>query len=247
MTDEFLIFADLDGTLIRSAKNRLETDVVIERKNGEEITCVSQNAAERLPLLKNIVPVTTRSIEQYLRIDIPGFSPEYAICSNGGNLLINDEPDISWREFSERAFSECESEMIRFRQALEKDENVSFEIRLVDGLFLFTKSRRAFDTLKNAGGEGNIMLNCFFVGEKLYAFPKTLEKGTAVKRFIERQNYRGKIICAGDSLPDVSMLNLADIAIFPEDLQGVSAKKTLTALREDFADFVVETLVELSK
>ena len=243
MTEEFIIFTDLDGTLIRSAKNRAEADVVVERKNGEEITCVSPNAAKRFSALKNAVPITTRSIEQYQRIDIPGFSPEYAVCANGGILLVNGEVCEEWLRFSKSAFDECKSEMDKCREMFENDENRSFELRLVDGLFLFTKSRCAAKTIANAGGFKK--LNCFSVGEKVYAFPKALEKGTAAKRFIERQNFRGKIICAGDSLPDISMLNTADIAIFPEDLKGVCAKTALTVPREAFCDFVAEKLAEI--
>lgn len=243
MTENYLIFADLDGTLIRSAKNRSETDVVVERKNDEAITCVSENAAEKLALLKNVVPVTTRSIEQYLRIEIPGFAPKYAVCSNCGNLIINGEVCPEWRRFSETEFEKCREEMENCRKIFENDENRSFEIRLVDGLFLFTKSRRVSETLKNACGFEN--LNCFSVGEKVYAFPKALNKGNAVKRFIERENFHGKVICAGDSLPDIPMLNIADTAIFPDDLCGVGAKEKLCAPRENFCDFAAETLAKL--
>lgn len=239
--NNFLIFADLDGTLIRSAKNRSDSDIIVEYKNNEPITCVSENAD--FSLLQNVVPVTTRSIEQYSRIHIPYFSPEYAVCSNGGNLLFKGEVCREWLEYSQSEFEKCREEMEACKTVFENDENRSFEIRLVDGLFLFTKSTRVSTTLENAGGFGS--LNCFSVGEKVYAFPKALNKGTAVKRFIERENFHGTIICAGDSLPDIPMLDIADIAIFPDDLGSVKAKEKLTAPREGFCDFVVETLSEL--
>lgn len=238
MTENYLIFTDLDGTIIRSAKNRSETDVVVEWKNGEAITCVSEFALGKFAGLKNVVPVTTRSIEQYLRIEIPNFKPKYAICSNGGNLLIDGEICGEWHKFSENEFEKCRSEMENCRKIFENDINRSFEIRLVDGLFLFTKSRCVSETLKNANGFEN--LNCFSVGEKVYAFPKVLNKGDAVKRFIERENFHGKIICAGDSLPDIPMLNIADTAIFPTELSGVTAKEKLCAPRENFCDFTAE-------
>lgn len=239
--NNFLIFADLDGTLIHSAKNRSETDIVVEYKNNEPITCVSEKA--NFAPLENVVPVTTRSIEQYSRIHIPYFSPEYAVCSNGGNLLFKGEVCQDWLIVSQSEFEKCREEMEACKTVFENDENRSFEIRLVDGLFLFTKSTRVSTTLENAGGFGS--LNCFSVGEKVYAFPKALNKGTAVKRFIERENFHGTIICAGDSLPDIPMLDIADIAIFPDDLGSVKAKEKLTAPREGFCDFVVETLSEL--
>lgn len=240
MTDEFIIFTDLDGTLIRSAKNRAETDIVVEWKNGEEITCVSGKSAKLFSVLKNTIPVTTRSIEQYKRIAIANFAPEFAICGNGGNLLINGEICAEWRKFSDNEFEKCSDEMEKCRAIFERDENRSFEIRLVDGLFLFTKSDNVAKTLERTSGFEK--LSCFSVGAKVYAFPKALDKGLAAQRFLQSRNFRGKIICAGDSIPDIPLLNIADIAIFPEDLQGVTAKTTLTAPRGTFTDFVVETL-----
>lgn len=240
MTEDFIIFTDLDGTIIRSAKNRAKTDIVVERKNGEEITCVSAKAASKLAVLKNTVPVTTRSIEQYRRIEIPGFAPEFAICGNGGNLLKNGEICEEWRQFSDGEFKKCADEMEKCRAIFELDENRSFEIRLVDGLFLFTKSENVMKTLERTRGFGK--LTCFSVGAKVYAFPRALDKGAAAERFLQRRNFSGKIICAGDSIPDIPLLNIADIAVFPEDLQGVTAKTTLTAPRGTFTDFVAETL-----
>ena len=35
------------------------------------------------------VPVTTRVVEQYRRVELPGAPPQYAIAANGGVLLID--------------------------------------------------------------------------------------------------------------------------------------------------------------
>lgn len=235
-----LFFSDLDGTLIFSARDRRSDDVVVERKNGEEITCVTARQAELLPLLSDvIIPLTSRSVEQYRRIVIQGFSPRYALCSNGGVLLIDGVVDEDWLGCSRRMAEQAADEFERFRRLLENDENRSFEIRMVDGLFLFTKSERPERTLELLGnGE---LCDCFATGSKVYVVPRALGKGEAVRRFAERfGGEETSITCAGDALMDVSMLNRAHRAVFtrniPEEL--VSAREKIVRPREGFSEFL---------
>lgn len=214
----YVMFSDLDGTLIFSAKHKQDGDIIVERKGGEEISCVTERQAELLPRLKNIIPVTTRSVEQYRRIAFPeGFAPEYALCDNGCTLLINGEKDGAWLESSAAVFNECTDEIERLRGVLEHDPDRRFEVRLVDGFFLFTKSASPALTLARLGaGE---KCRCYATGEKVYVVPKALDKGEGVRRLAEMLKLERKKICvAGDSLMDVSMLNLAGIAVFTENI-----------------------------
>lgn len=103
---EPLIFSDLDGTLIFSASRKQPGDIVCEYKDNREISCITKRQAELLPGLA-IIPVTTRSIEQYRRIRFPeGFSPEYALTDNGGTLLVNGVPDPEWARRTMRLVQE---------------------------------------------------------------------------------------------------------------------------------------------
>lgn len=241
MANKFVLFSDLDGTLIFSAKRKQVGDIVIERKNGAEISCVTARQAELFPHLRNVIPVTTRSIEQYRRIEFArfGFEPKYALCDNGGMLLVDCEIDKEWSEWSSEIFVECEYELSCFRELLESDSRRSFEVRLVDGLFLFTKSKEPPETLKYLGnGE---LCECFFTGEKVYVVPKKLSKGAAVKRLAERLEL-SKFAAAGDSLMDLSMLNAADTAIFTDNIseEKVTARNKISHPRESFSEFVTE-------
>lgn len=241
------LFSDLDGTLIFSARRKQVGDIVIERKDGAEISCVTARQAELFPRLRNVIPVTTRSVEQYKRIDLAkfGFAPEYALCCNGGTLLVNGEPDAEWSRWSREIVRECADELSRFRGLLERDPRRSFEVRLVDGLFLFTKSSEPSETLK-ALGEGELC-ESFFTGEKVYVIPKNLNKGEAVKRLAKRLGLR-EFAAAGDSFMDVSMLNLADVALFTEDIaEVVTAREKCQRPREGFPEFVSEFAEKLLK
>ena len=236
------LFSDLDGTLIFSATRKQVGDIVIERKDGREISCITARQAELFPKLGSVIPVTTRSVEQYRRIEFArfGFKPRYALCANGGILLVDGKPDAEWEDNSRRVFRECEAELSRLGKLLENDPRCSnFEVRLVDGLFLFTKSTEPSETLKHLG-KGNLC-ESFFTGEKVYVVPKKLNKGAAVKRLVERLGL-SRFAAAGDSLMDLPMLNVADIAVFTENIpeSEVTAREKICRPREVFSEFVTE-------
>ena len=237
-----LIFTDLDGTLIFSALKKQPGDVVCEYKDGAEISCITARQAELLPKLTGVIPVTTRSVEQYRRIKFPvGFSPEYVLSDNGGTLLINGVPDREWAENSLRIVKSCAGELERCRRAMENDPSRCFEIRMVDGMFLFTKSSSpasSLELLRSAAGE---QVKCFAIGAKLYAVPAEMNKGAAAERLRNRIAPDSAIICAGDSAMDVPMLSFADTAVFPEDItEPVYVQNRAAFPRERFPEQVTE-------
>lgn len=243
-----ILFADLDGTIIRSARTKRAGDIVIEYKDKAEISCISPKSAGLLPKI-NLIPVTSRSIEQYKRITLPyGFSPKYAVTDNGGNLLIDGEPLRSHSEWAEKITHRCAKELARCRELLESDPDRCFEIRMVDGLFLFTKSGSPERTEERLGA----LRDCEFfrTGAKVYVIPKRLNKGDGALRLLKRfrdKSFSGRVICAGDSIMDIPLLNIADIAIFPEDLaqNDIKCAVKLTSRREELCEFVVKTAAEI--
>lgn len=240
-----ILFTDLDGTLIFSAKRKTDGDIVVERKNGEEISCISSFQREKLAKLENVVPVTTRSIEQYKRIQFPdGFSPKYAITDNGGTLLINGVPDPEWAKWANACAKECEAELSLAREILEREPDRCFEVRTVDGLFLFTKSRNPEKTV-SLFGKGELC-EAFFTGEKVYVIPKKINKGSAAKRLLSAlsENEKiGTVYCAGDSRMDIPLLNIGDAAICPQEIAELlcGEKRVLSPANGRFTDFVTET------
>lgn len=238
-------FADLDGTVIRSARTKRAGDITVEYKDGAAISCISEKSAALLPKI-NFIPVTSRSAEQYRRIKFPfGFSPKYAITDNGGNLLVDGEVQPDRAKMSAEITRSCAEELKRCEKLLESDPDRSFEIRTVDGLFLFTKSRRPEKTEERLGG----LSDCDFyrTGEKVYVIPKGINKGESAVRLLGRLGDNDKIICAGDSEMDIPLLNIADIAVFPDSLSanGISCPDKRMGSRESFCEFAVKTAAEI--
>lgn len=229
-----VFYSDLDNTLIYSYKREIgEEKRCVEVYHGREISFMSECS---YGLLQEVcqkalfVPVTTRSVEQYERIDLGIGVPEYALVCNGGILLVNGQRDRGWYEESRKMVSGCQTELHRAASLLKEDGNVNFEIRNVEQLFLFTKSAWPEQTVAYLQqGLAHTQVDVFSNGAKVYVVPKMLTKGTAVRRFRDwrgcsspflRQQQKEAIhtIAAGDSEFDVPMLQQADVALAPWEL-----------------------------
>ena len=165
-------------------------------------------------------PLTTRSSEQYERIKLfKDTVPELALSANGGILYENGKKSQNWFNESKDLISDCYSEFEKGMDYFRDDDYVCFEIRLVDELFVFTRSSAPLTT--KIVLESILDLNkvgVYNVGEKMYIFPNILTKGRAVRRLKENFSFE-EVICAGDSEFDISMLNTADCALCPEQLK----------------------------
>ncbi len=241
---------DLDNTLIYSYKHDIGPDKInVEIYQGREISFITPATKAFLEKLKSLVlmvPTTTRTIEQYERIDL-GVGPfKYALVCNGGILLEDGQINELWLAESQRLISESLEAMKQGMRMLEEEESRYFEIRFINELFVFTKCHEpqlviqklqaALDTTK---------VDVFDNGDKVYIVPKGLNKGAAVKRFKEFVG-ADKILAAGDSEFDVSMLQAADIALAPKgfnDKYKVANGITEMPGEKLFADELLEELI----
>lgn len=228
-----IFFSDLDNTLIYSYKHDIGKEKqCVETYQGREVSFMAGSSYHLLrQVVKRVlfVPVTTRTMEQYARVDLGIGTPEYALVCNGGVLLRDGARDLAWEEGSGRLVADCQEELCLAAKILDRDPKVDFEIRNIEGLFLFTKSqdpRRTAQNLKDAldGSKMDVFTN----GVKVYAMPKVLTKGAAVRRFCNMMKESGKlpgtqsfpaVIAAGDSAFDIPMLLEADLGLAPSGLE----------------------------
>lgn len=224
-----LLFAcDLDNTLIYSRRYGIPGGVCVETLNGARQSFLSPRTRDLLVRVCRralLVPVTTRSVEQYLRIAWPaGCAPRYAAAANGAVLLENGVRVPGWREEPEEELRAWRAAMLALMPEFSDPERY-LRCRVVDEAYLFVlcadEARAARGAQAYAGALG---LTAAASGRKLYFFPPLVNKGRALARLRERFN-PAKTVSAGDSVMDLPMLRKADVAVVPADLdaRGVSA------------------------
>ncbi len=214
---------DMDNTLIYSYKHDIGDEKrCAERYEGREISFMTLKTGKLLSeLARNvlIVPTTTRTREQYERIDLGIGVLPYALVCNGGVLIKDGIEDEDWYADSKKMIAQSEAELKRGMELLEADEDRCFEVRFIRELFLFSKSNQPEATIQRLAKQlDTTLVDVFHNGIKVYVVPKSLSKGNALKRF-QKLMQADRTIAAGDSEFDISMLQCADIAIAPHDLE----------------------------
>src|SRR3954447_6891393 len=97
-----LVVTDLDGTVLFSPRSLVAGDdglKPVDMREGRTLTSMTAAATgEWIRLVRTgaLVPATTRSVPQYLRLRLPGPAPKVAIVCNGARLLVDGEPDADW-------------------------------------------------------------------------------------------------------------------------------------------------------
>lgn len=217
-----LFHSDLDNTLIYSYKHDIGPDKkCVEIYQDKEISFMTTESFEILKRIQSkilFVPTTTRTIEQYRRIRFDIDIPKYALVCNGGILLKDGMIDLDWYQETLNIISDVREEVEKSIGLLEKDESRYFEIRYIEQLFVFTKTSEPTVTIEYLSSilDKN-KVDIFNNGDKIYVIPKELNKGTGILR-LKKKLSANKIIAAGDSEFDISMLKASDIGFCPDSL-----------------------------
>ncbi|WP_338696120.1 HAD family hydrolase [Streptomyces sp. Q6] len=221
-----VVASDLDRTLIYSAgalgltvpDAEAPRLLCVEVYQGKPLSYVTEEAAALLVELGRravFVPTTTRTREQYGRVRLPGPAPTYAICANGGHLLVDGVSDPQWRAaVGERLDAECAPlEEVRERMVRSADAAWLLKERVAEDLFAYLVVERALlpdGWVKELGAWADgVGWTVSLQGRKVYAVPKPLTKGAAVAE-VARRVGAGQVLGAGDSLLDADLLEVAD-------------------------------------
>ena len=95
-----LFLTDIDNTLIYSYKHAKDGDVCVENIHDKPQGYMPVYAYENLARVGEafeVVPITTRSAEQYNRISFP-LKIKHAVVANGGLLLCEGKVDEAWKK-----------------------------------------------------------------------------------------------------------------------------------------------------
>ncbi|QDY76574.1 HAD family hydrolase [Streptomyces qinzhouensis] len=226
-----LVASDLDRTLIYSAAALELTGpdalaprlLCVEVYQSKPLSYVTETAAgllARVAAETVFVPTTTRTREQYGRIRLPGPPPAYAVCANGGHILVDGVSDPGWqRTVTARLDGECASlAEVRGRLLATADPAWVLKERVAEELFAYLVVDRALlpegwvkeltDWAEPRGWSLSLQ------GRKIYAVPKPLTKSAAVRE-VARRAGTAETLAAGDSLLDADLLLAADRAWRP--------------------------------
>ena len=248
--EDILFASDLDNTLLFSRRHRRAGDICVEHLAGEEQGFMTPPAVQHLRAVRDglrFIPVTTRSVEQYLRIAWPeGTAPEYAVTTNGAVLLHHGAQDAAWRAEHAALLADAQEEIARqYARHAGRDEFI--RCRIVDGAYLFTYCADHIDPAACAAQcREETSLTVLHSGRKIYFFPEGLDKGAAVRALCRRFAPR-RVYAAGDSAIDLPLLMAADHAFAPAALPGADSPHIRRHTgAEPFSEWLLGALRDLS-
>jgi hypothetical protein len=226
-----MIYAsDLDRTLIYSlgaigVPENTPGLIPAEIIEGKTRSYISQKALNQLMDLNTriiFIPVTTRTIQQYKRINLfqETVIPDYAVTSNGGNILIGGVVDKEWRESIGRLVARHSAgadEVRSYIKAVVREDWIISENYCDDLFYSFMvyRDQLPLDEITNLSDRlYNLGWRVSLQGRKLYAVPAAVNKSDAILHL--RRTVRSEpMVASGDSLLDKSLLESADYAIAP--------------------------------
>ncbi|MEW2132643.1 HAD family hydrolase [Streptomyces sp. NPDC005435] len=226
-----MVASDLDRTLIYSAAAlgltmpdaRAPRLLCVEVHESRPLSFMTETAAGLLTALGDaavFVPTTTRSRKQYQRINLPGPLPKYAICANGGHLLVDGLTDRDWHaEVQARLAAACAPlAEVQDHLAAIGDPLWVRKQRVAEDLFAYLVVERELTpdswVAELSGWAAERGWTVSLQGRKLYAVPGPLTKSAAVRE-VARRTGAELTLAAGDSLLDADLLLAADRAWRP--------------------------------
>lgn len=258
---KILFTSDLDRTLIFSERLKLPNTSYqsVEKNDDNNISYISTTtyaSLVKLHTLLDFVPVTTRSLQQYTRLNLfqENIKPKIAIVANGGVILRNGNIDEVWQQHITKKMSELPLLYNQLQAHFAAIFTAPFVLRIheVDSVF-FTLIVNAEQLPLKELHMFQLELEryewtCYLQGRKLYVLPCFLTKGAAVQ-YIKSQHKYDWHVAAGDSRMDLSMLELADTCYIPQhgELVQCIEEHGLPIMEEtssNFSDAFLQSIME---
>lgn len=230
-----VVTSDLDRTLIYSASaldlrgedRHAPRLVCLEVYKGKPQSFVTQAALEGIAALTAagvLVPVTTRTVEQYRRIQLPGPAPAFAICANGGRLLVDGVEDADYRTRLLDRVAQSSAPLEQVWDILGRHATVGIEpapfvksLRQADDLFCYAVAheRAPLSWVEDLAGQvADLGWGVSVQHRKTYLVPAALTKVHAAHEVMERSGGT-RLLAAGDAHLDTELLAAADAGIRP--------------------------------
>ena len=224
-TSRWLVACDLDRTLIysrRAAGPLPEAQLVaVEHLDGAAVSFLTVRAHRLLRDLAGaalFVPVTTRTLAQYRRVEL-GVPVSYAVAANGGHLLVDGRLDTGWARAVRARLNAAKLGLADVTRRMAKLADPAWvrTVRVADDLFVYVVAhdRERIPDLEELAAwlaEGGWTMSV--QGRKVYLVPATLTKSAALAE-VRRRSGNPPLAAAGDSVLDRDMLEAADVGVRP--------------------------------
>ncbi len=213
-----LFTTDLDGTIIFSEsqikdKKRENYILVDKAKKNSYIHKNTLQLLKELNKMSLIIPVTSRTVDVYKRVNIPDIHPEYAICSGGCVILKNGKEIKEWSDFVKTVRIRRPDEIISQLIALgcNSDFTKIYDNYIIKGKLKEEDKKNVIKYLDKIKDKENIRY--YIEKTKLYIMPKGISKGTALN-WLKNKLGENFIMAAGNAEADIPMLEVSNISIF---------------------------------
>lgn len=246
------LFLDMDNTLISSHRHPCQQPFVwVEELKGRNQSYVTQKTYRYFEKQEDVtvIPITTRSRQQFDRLmDMTDhFGWDLSLICNGSILLIKGEEDPVWTKES-KEISAPDRNAYESLLAVVRSRVSSENLVCVNPFLFYVKSDEPGEMMKFMQENANLdHLSIYRDARKVYCIPVSLHKGSAVERF--RKRFGNKLTyAAGDSAFDLPMLEMADIALYPETLKCyLEDRKNAIFCPAIFSDSICDILLKLKR
>jgi hydroxymethylpyrimidine pyrophosphatase-like HAD family hydrolase len=194
----------------------------VELYQASPLSYMTETASRALEVLAGVatfVPTTTRTPEQYARVHLLEKVSPYAICANGGYIVVDGVNDAGWSSAVQTRVAESAAALAEVREHLES-VNGDFVLRrrTASDLFAYMVVDRAampaawVEDLTGWCAERGWRTSV--QGRKVYCLPAGLTKAAAAEE-VARRTGAETMLAAGDSLLDIELLEAATASIRP--------------------------------
>lgn len=196
----------------------------------------------------HVVPVTTRTFEQYERLSasLETLGWKDTLICNGSILLHNHVEDPAWTLESVRLSERDQDAFASLYKRVKSELDTETMVSVLPFLF-YIKTSEAEKVCAQLRQWADLShLSILNDKRKVYCIPASLNKGSAVLRYRKRYELE-HCMAAGDSIFDLPMLQAADISFCPAFLENAAAIKSCERLPTDgfFSDRLCERLESL--
>lgn len=228
-----MIFAtDLDRTMIYSKKFININEESVQAVEVKEDRVISYMTNKSIDLLKKInekipvIPVTTRSLDEYKRINIfEEINPRFFIVNNGGKIFVNGVEDKKWKKYINKKlkYNKLSTMYNYFIETMKKCNIEILREKNIDNMYyMFIIEDMPTDKITDINEKiQDFSYSLYKTGRKVYLVPDFINKWDALnylrdEYFYIDENNLEKIAYSGDSNMDLGCVLNSDLGIVPK-------------------------------